>query len=241
MKHVPKTEIFSLFSIVAGCAGMAMQTWLFSTADVHGLLDHGHISGILSYLLLAAVLTVSILSLKNTKSDGTYDSLFPRSIAAAVGCWIAAVGMGAASFIPVATGFLRILVRVFGALSTMALGYAGYCRFRGLRPNCLIYAAVAVYLIFRTLTFCQVWSADVQVQHFFFPLLGSLSLLMAAYYRAALGADLKNCREYLFFRQLALFCCLLSLAGGDRLFFFSGAVWMATDFCIPSAAGKYTR
>ena len=218
---------------------MAMQGWLFSTANDHGLLNQGHISAILSYLLLATVVFLQFLFLKNIKSDGEYNSLFPRSVFSAVGCWIAAVGLGAASYIPVATGFLRIFVRVFGALSALALGYAGYCRFRGERPNCLVYAAVAVYLIFRTLTFCQIWSADVQVQHFFFPLLGSLSLLMAAYYRSALGADLKNCRQYLFFRQLALFCCLLSVAGGDRLFFLAAAVWMATDFCIPTAAGKY--
>ena len=241
MKQFPKTEIFSFFSVVFGIIGMALQSWLFSTVDSSGLLSHSHIASILSFILLAVLVAVNALFLKNAKPDGAYDQLFPQSIVAAAGCWIAAIGMGASAFIPVATGYLRILVRVMGALSTLALGVAGYCRLQGRRPNCLVYAAVTLYLIFRTLAVCQVWSAEVQVQTYFFPLLATLYLLIAAYYRAALGADLKNCRQYLFFRQMALFCCLLSVVGGDGVFHITGAIWMATDFCTPDAVGKYAQ
>lgn len=239
MKQFPKTEIYSFFSIIAGIAGMAMQSWLFSTADSHGLLLHGHISEILSCLLLAGVAVVCFLFLKNVKTTGAYAQLFPQSPIAAGGSLLAAAGILFSAFTPAAVGFLKIVVRVLGIIAGLALAVGGFARLQGKRPNCLLYAAVAVYLIFRTLAFCQGWSAEVQAQVYFFPLLAHLFLLLAAYYRAALAADFKNCRQYFLFRQLALVCCLMGLAGGDRMFYLAGAVWMATDFSIPQLSGKY--
>ena len=239
MKQFPKTEVYSFFSIIAGIAGMALQSWMFSTADSHGLLLHGHISEILSYLLLAGIAAAAFLFLKNLKPDGGYAQLFPQSGVAAVGSFLAAAGILFSAFTPAAVGILRIAVRALGVIAGLALAMGGYARLQGKRPNCLLYAAVSVYLIFRTLAFCQGWSAEVQVQSFFFPLLAHLFLLLAAYYRAALAAEMKNCRQYFLFRQLALVCCVMSLASGDRVFFLAGAVWMATDFCIPESSGKY--
>ena len=239
MKQVFKTEVYALFSIIAGFGGMALQSWMFSTVDNQGLLLRGHISEVLSYLLLAVVAAVSFLVLKNLKSDGEYAQLFPRSVVAAVGSFLAAAGILFSAFTPAAMGILRIAVRALGIIAGLALALGGYARFQGKRPNCLLYAAVAVFLIFRTLAFCQRWSAEIQVQTYFFPLMAHLFLLLAAYCRAALAADLKNCRQYFLFRQLALACCLISLASGDQIFFLAGAMWMATDFYIPESSGKY--
>lgn len=241
MKQIPKTEVFSLFSVIAGVIGFAMQSWLFTTFDDHGLLIRGHISFIIAFLLLAAVVAANLLFLKNYKPAGEYDHLFPQSTVSAMGSFVTAVGMGSCAMLPVASPILRIFVRVLGLLSVAGLAFGGYCRLQGKRPSCMIYAAFSLFLIFRTLVFCQGWSAKLQMETYFFPLLASLSLLMAAYYHAALGADLKNCRQYLFFRQLALFCCLVSLASGDRVFYLSGAIWMATDYCVPDSFGKYAQ
>lgn len=241
MKQFPKTEVYSFFSIIAGIAGMALQSWMFSTADSHGLLLHGHISEVLSYLLLAGIVAAAFLFLKNVKSDGGYDQLFPRSGVAAAGSFLAAAGILFSAFTPAAMGILRIAVQALGVIAGLALALGGYARMEGKRANCLLYAAVSVYLIFRTLAFCQGWSAEVQVQTYFFPLMAHLFLLLAAYYRAALAADLKNCRQYFLFRQLALVCCVMSFASGDRIFFLAGAVWMVTDFCVPESSGKYAE
>lgn len=241
MKQVPKSEICSLFSILAGLIGMAMQTWLFSTTDSKGLLIHGHFSAIVSFLLLAGIAVANFFYWKIAKPDGKYNQLFPKSIVAAVGSFLTAAGFAYAAFTPVATGFMGIFVKLFGILSVIGLVFGGYSRLQGNRPNCLIYAAVTIFLIFRTLSFCQGWSAEVQVERYFFPLLGSLSLLITAYYRATLATDATDCKRYLFFRQISLFCCLLAFAGGDRIFYLAGAIWMATDYCIPDTYGKYVR
>ena len=241
MKRFLKTELFSLFSIILGIVGMALQSWLFSTADSQGLLLHGHMAEILSYILLAVFALVNFLFLKDTKPTGAYSHLFPQSLFAGIGSILAGLGIGLSAFSPEIVGVLRLVVKILGIASAAALGYAGYCRLQGKRPNCLLFAVVALFLIFRTLAFCQKWSAEVQVQTYFFPLLGGVSLLMAAYYRAAIGADMKGCRQYLFFRQLAIFCCLMSVAGGEALFYLAGAVWMATDACNPEHFGKYIQ
>ena len=178
MKRFPKTEIFSLCSIILGIIGMAMQSWMFSTADSHGLLLHGHISEILSFLLLAIFIAVNFLFLKNFKADGAYGHLFPQSPVAAFGSILAALGIGISAFTPAVTGVLQLAVKILGVAAAASLGYAGYCRLQGKRPNCLLHGVVALFLIFRTLAFCQKWSAEVQVQIYFFPLLASVSLLI---------------------------------------------------------------
>ena len=73
-----------------------------------------------------------------------------------------------------------------------------------------------------------------QADTYFFPLLAELFLLIYAYHRATLRFDPKSSRGYLFFRQLACFCCLLAAAGDQGIFYLAGAVWTATDCCIPS-------
>ena len=241
MKRFPKTEYFSLFSVAAGIIGFAMQSWLLTTVDAKGLLVKGHISAVISFVLFAIVVAVNGMFLRNFKPDGGYEHLFPKSKVAGIGSIVAAIVMGYCAMLPVASPVLGLLVKVFGLATVVGLGLSGYGRMQDKLPNCLIYGVVCLFLIFRSLVFCQGWSAELQVERFFFPLMASLFLLITAYYRAALGVDLKNCRQYLFFRQLALFCCLLSLAGVDKLFYLAGAVWMATDFCTPDAYGKYAQ
>ena len=239
MKQLSKTEFFSLFSLVFGFIGLGLQIWMFSTADSQGLLLHGHISETLSFIALAIVAGVNYVFLKIVNPKGEYTLLFPESPIAAAGCLFAAVGLCMSAFNTPAQGTLLYLLYVLGIMSGIVLIIAGFRRLQGEQPNGLLYGVVTVYLIFRTLAFCQKWSAEVQIQTFFFPLLGSIFLLLTAYYRAELGADMGNCRRYLFFRHLALFCCLCSMAWGDWVFYLSSAAWVATDYCLPNFYGKY--
>ncbi len=239
MKHIPKTEIFSLFSFVFGIIGLGLQSWVLSSVDSSGLLAYWHIGEILTLVLLVVLTAVHVTFLKSVKPVGEHTDLFSQSPIAAVGCFLAAAGFILSAATTQVTGILRLLVFGLGILSGLGLGFAGYCRLQKKNPSCLLFAAVAVFLIFHTLASCQRWTAEVQVQTFVFPLLANLFLLLAAYYRSALEANVGNCQHYLFFRYLAIFCCLAGMAGGDWLFYLSGAVWMATDFCNPAFFGKY--
>ena len=218
--------------------GFALRCWLFSSMDNLGLLPNNHIAGILTFLLLALTLGVCFLGVKNTATHDAYQQIFPRSGIAATGTAIGAVGMAISGFVLKSTGLFRFLLPVFGVLSAGALLLAAYCRFRGVRPNFLTHCAVAVFLILRALVSCRAWGAEPQLQLYFFHLLASLFLLFACYYRAELDLDSKGCRKYVFFAQAALFCCCLCLMGGDRLFYLSAGIWMATDFCVLSVKSE---
>ncbi len=230
MTALIKKYFFPVFSLVMGAVGFCLRDWLFSR-EQEGLLPENHFAGIVSVLLLAAVLAVCVWAVRKMAFSESYQKLFPKSTLAGVGIALGAVGMGCASFTVEAVGALRFLLPALAVLGAGALLLGAYCRFRGLRPHCLLYGLFAVYLVVYILTKCRAWGAEPQLQVYFIPLLALLFLLIACYYRAELATRAGNCRRYVFFAQAALFCCCVSLRGEDWLFYLSGAVWTAADFC----------
>jgi len=239
MNSSSKQGIFPWFPLFAGVIGLALRSWLLSLATPQGLLPHNHISAILSFLLLAVTLGVCLLGVRKAAPSGAYSQLFPRSPVAAAGIFIGAIGMGFSGFTLKITGLLQIFLPVLGVLSAATLLLTAYCRFKGLRPNCLAHATVVVFLLLRILACCQTWGSEPQLLLYFFHLLACLFLLIASYYRAEMDVQMKDCRRYVFFGQIALFCCCLCLLGEDWLFYLSAAIWMATDTCVmPTVSPK---
>lgn len=232
MHSSSKQGIFPWFPLFSGVIGLALRSWLFSLATPQGLLPHNHISAILTFLLLAITLGVCLLGVRKGAPTGAYAQLFPRSPVAAAGIVIGAIGMGYSGFTLNTTGILGIFLPVLGVLSAAALLLAAYCRYKGLRPNCLAHCIVVVFLLLRILGCCQTWGSEPQLLLYFFHLLACLFLLIASYYRTEMDVQTKDCRRYVFFGQAALFCCCLCLLGEDWVFYLSAAIWMATDFCV---------
>jgi len=239
MNRFSKVQLFPWLPLLAGIVGLALQYWLVSLTDAKGLLPQNHISGILSFVLLALVLAACWFCVQNMAPTKDYCELFPASKVAAVGGLIGAAGMGFAAFMLPATGVLRYLIPVCGLLGAGALVLISCCRFEGRQPNSMLHGVITVYLIFRTMGACRVWGAEPQLQVYFFQLVASLFLLLASYYRAALDLQAGNSRMYVFFSQAALFCCCLCVLGEDWLFYLSAGVWMATDYCTPPSYGRY--
>jgi len=240
MNHSSKPSLFPWVPLLAGGIGFILRRWLLSTADAENLLPKNHIAGTLSFLLLALVLGICFLQVRKCSPHAFYTQLFPRSNSAAIGMLLGAIGIGSTVFSLEHVGFLRILVPVFGILGTLSLGVIAYLRAQGKRPHCLFHCAVILYLIFRTVSLCRSWGAEPQLQLYFFQLLASLFLLMAAYYRAELSIQGGDCRRYAFFNQAALFCCCLSIPGPNSLFYLSAAIWMAFDTCtLPNRQAEF--
>ncbi len=231
MELFSKKGLFPWVSIFAGLPALALQSLLFSCADTDGLLPAGHFAGIVPFVLLAIALGICAAGAAKFPKANSYDALFPVSVPAAAGMALAAAGMGVSAFTITAKGLLGLAVPVLGICAAVALGVCAYFRAKGIRPHCLLWGIVTVYLIFRTLVCCQGWGSQPQLQLYFFPMLACLFLLMACYYRAELGIKPDSCRRYVFFGQSALFCCLIALATPDRLFYLSAALWLATDLC----------
>lgn len=232
MNNHSQSGLFPWVSLLTGSVSLPLRCWLLSSIDENGLLPRFHAAGILSLLLLLLTIAIAFWGLRKAPSSYAYRRRFPPSWPAAVGTALGGIGIGISAFTVPTAGVLGILVPFLGLLSAAALIYAARCRLIGLRPNCLSHGAMVLFLLFRILTTCRVWGAEPQLQLYLFPLLGSLSLLLTCYYRAEMDAMTGDYRKYLFFGQMALFCCLMCLPGDDWLFYMSAALWLASDYCV---------
>lgn len=238
MNHMIKQGFFPGFPIFTGMLGFGFRCWLLSTADGNGLLQNGHIAGILSFVLLALTLAVCFLAIRRAAPADSYRKLFPASEFAAIGTALGAIGIAFTAFVPGEISLLRLIMPLLGILSAAALFFSGYCRLKGMRPNFMMHGVVATYLILRTLAGCRAWGAEPQLQLYFFQLLACLFALIACYYRAEMDISVVDCRKYVFFSQAALFCCCLCLTDTNWLFYLSVGIWLAADYCVLPTSDK---
>lgn len=231
MGTLTKTRFFPWTTLLVGIVGFALRSWLYSDIK-DGLLPADHPAGTICFILLALTLAACWFAVRNVSSHDDYMAQFPRSMAAGVGMLLAAVGLGISAFTMENTGIFRILVPVMGVVAALALAMTGLFRLKGQRPFWILHCIVAVYLMVRTMAYCGTWSAQTQVQLYFFQLLACCFLLLAGYYRAAMGILGGRPALYALFSQAALFCCCLCCVGGDWLFYLSAGIWMAADFCV---------
>lgn len=233
MNKQSQSGLFPWVSLLTGSLCLLLRRWLLSSVDDSGLLPKFHIAGILSLLLLLLTVGITFWSLRQAAPSNAYAQRFPSSRLAAIGTALGGIGIGFSAFTVPTSGALRLVVPFLGILSAAALLYTAYCRLIGLRPNCLFHGTTVLFLVFRILACCRSWGAETQVQLYLFPLLGSLCLLLAFYYRAEIDAMAGDYRKYLFFGQAALCCCIMCLPGDDWLFYMSAGLWLTTDYCVP--------
>ena len=237
MKTLSKTRFFPWSTLVVGLIGFALRCWLFSDFQ-GGLLPANHPAGALCFVLLALMLAAIGFAVKNLPAPTAYTDLFPQSVAAAAGTLLAAVGFGISAFSVQGLGFLRYIVPVFGVIGAVALAATALSRLKGRQPLWMLHCVVTVYLMLRTMACSSAWSAQTQLQLYFFQLLACCFLLLAGYYRVALGIRIAHPTRFVFFSQAALFCCCLCCAENDWLFYLSAGLWMAADYCDLSFAGR---
>jgi len=237
-----KSYLYPWFSIGTGIGGFFLQYWLFSSFSSSKLLPEYHLASLLSFILLLLVLVVNIVVLRHAPRVYDYDQLFPLSMVAAIGTVLSAFGLGYASLNVGGAGFLKMAVPVFGILTAASLLCSAYFRLMQRQPLCLFHCTAVAYFLLRTIARYRVWGSMSQVSLYFFQLIASILLLLAAYYRAELDIQTKNYRKYLFFSQSALFCCFLCLVSDDWIFYLSAGLWLAADYCtLPIYQGRHLR
>ncbi len=240
MKHLSKSGPFPWLALLAGLVGLALRFWLLSCMDANGLLPQNHFAGILLLILFITVMAALALILRKAGTEATYPQLFPASRPAAILSMAAAVGMGISSFTMAATSALRILLIVLGVLWTAGLLLASYCRLQKRKPHYLLYGLGVLFFAIRAILCYRAFGSEPQLQVYLFEVLASVSVLLAAYYRAELTVWTGHYRQYVFFSQAALFCCCLCLAGQDRLFWLSAGIYLASDCCVLPAPRSET-
>ena len=228
------------FALLSGAVGFVLRMWLFATGVDHkGLLVEGHIAGILIFILSGLVLGGLFLWLRHPLKQLSYERLFPASLTAALGCWIAAAGIGRTAFALLGSSLDRagILSLVLSVAAIASLAYLGLCRMRGRRPHPALHGVITVYFISRLIALYRSWSSETQLHAYFFQLLAMVFLMLAVFHRTELDAGSGKLNAWVFFRSGAVFFCLTALYDEAFLFYLAMFVWMFTEDCRVQPAG----
>lgn len=234
MKKLTKPAILPIFTLCAGILGLILRAWLFfDGTDEKGLLIASHPANALTFILTAIVLAVLFVCIRPLNAVDRYQQLFPGSIFPAVGYIAAAAGIIWVNFrdLHLRTDAITMISLVLGVLAVVSLLVLAYCRFKRIRPVCYFHVLVTVYLMFHLISQYRLWSAEPQLQVYFFPLLASVFLMLAGYHSAVLDARKSGRRWFVFCNQGALFCCCLSLWGDSWLFYLTMGFWMLAGLC----------
>ena len=231
------------FAACAGFIGFVLRLWLFATGtDQKGLLKAAHPGNAMTLILTAMVLAVLLLWLRLPLKKIGHKRLFPRSLPAAVGCWIAAAGILITDIHELTGQFDRfsLLSGLCSVAAVAALVFLGLNRLHGHRSHPALHGGISMYLMIHLISQYRFWSAETQLQVFFFQLLASVFLMLATYHRATVDAGFGKLPVYLFFRYGGIFLCCLAAYGQLPLFYLTTGIWLATTDCRPIPGEKST-
>lgn len=222
MKHPFRFSILPYFTLGAGGIGLILRLWLFSATDAKGLLPASHPADTLLYILSALVLAVLFLACREP-GTAPFRRRF-RQIGETAGNLIASVCLILYGFL----GHGILLSAIACLIGGIALLFSAFLAWKRKSLPYWVIAVLTVALMVITVTKCRAWGAIPQLQHYIFPLLACVFLILTAYHRTTLAAKQGKRRHVAFFSQGALFFCLLSL-NSDPILCFGMACWAAAQ------------
>lgn len=223
-----------LFTLLCGAVGLLLRFWLFATGlDEKGLLVTGHPANTLIYIVAALFMAALFLAVRPLGPMDDYSKLFPVGATSLLGCVAAALGLIYAAFreLTMRRDPVTMMTLVLAVAAAVCLILLGNSRKIGKRPHYLLRTVLTVYLMLHLISQYRLWSAEPQLQYYFFQLLASVLLMLTAYHGTVLDAKTGSRRWYVFCNQAALFCCCLSLQGDSWLFYLTMGIYTATTVC----------
>lgn len=241
------TSHIKFITLGAGALGLLLRIWLLlGGVDEKGLFSADHPASPLCFILTALVLAALALAVRPLKPVRSYSKLFPASASGMIGCFIGAAGM----VITAVTEYLSqkellaLIALVLGIAAGVCLVLLGLCRKKGNRPHFLLRTALTGYLMLQLVLRYRFWSSEPQLHLYFFPLLASVFLMLAAYHNTILDAQKSSRRWFVFCNQAAVFFCFMSLPGENWLFYLTVGIYCVTNLCSVNYqpyAPKYSK
>ena len=213
---------YSTFALL-GLMGMGLQYWFFADApDSNGLLMSWHPAAILTFLLLAAVLALAVLSAPHVQVPQLSGPI--RSIGALLG----SVFCGVAAGILLHKG--NYLVFGLCVLSTLSSLYILWAQTTHRKPHFCAYAAFAVCFMFYLISRYRVYSAEPETARYVFKIMALVCMMLVFYQQAAIRSGTGRFFSYHVWRSLTLFLTFTALpnAGNPMLYLFA-AMWLLAD------------
>jgi len=211
MKYLSKLPVLTGLCAGLGLICLCIRQWLLQGGtDEKGLLISGHPGIFLSVLILAAVVCLLCLSLRQRQ---VYR--FNNSTLSIVSMLFSAIGYGYAAWKLLFSHAypLYVVTGLLGIISVLCALFIAFSLFRKLRVHPLVYCPFVLFFLFFLICRYQQWSGEPELQRYLFQMLGVISLMMAAYHRAALAADKKGARNYLLLSRAAVFFCIAAIPG----------------------------
>ena len=224
-----KPKYLPVFALVFGTIGFLLRIWLFAGGlDGKGLIIPRHPANILSYVLLALALGVLFLALLELSGKPAHKKLFPKNPAALFGALAGSVCLLISVLSNSAAGAVLLVLGIAAALG-MAVG--GILQWGEKRPHVLCHGVIALYMMLHLILQYKQWSAEPELQEYFFCLLACIFVMLTAYHRATLDNLYGSRRWFAFFNYGSGFLCLICLHSANWLFYLSFALWCLTCSC----------
>lgn len=235
MKLRIKPGNIPVLALCAGVLGLGLRLLQFQVGvDEKGLLITWHPLSVIVLLLTGLVFGWMLYSVWPMSQAVRYVQIFPRSLPAALGTVVGAVGVVCYSVelvLPM-TDLYFLAEMAFSLLAAGCMVFLAFQRAKGRHANIWAWMGVSLFFLLHLVGCCRLWFNATQLDSYLYPVLSSSFLTLAVYYRAAMCDQSVGVRGYLFFGSAAAYCCLLSLVGSENPIFYGAMlIWMATDRC----------
>ena len=225
MKRRFNSVFLILFSMLAGLLGLGLHLWQNMTGiDESGLLISEHPAT--TYLLALTVFALMLLYYFSSglPKDVRYSNFIQTKKYTLIGSLCAAVGVAATAIFGDFSDSFRSAC-IIGSL--LLLGQIYGQRSKSLRfwTSC----GIAVFLLFLPLSQYPVWCIETQMQNYAYPLLATLSILLAAYHRAEGEFGVLHSKRLVFFHCAAIYFGIVCAASPLGFLTVGMAFWCVFD------------
>ncbi len=214
-----------LFAFLAGLIGLGLQFWLQQTGiDQNGLLISGHKATYLLLGLSTCVVLILFYISTGVPKDMHYSELANKRKASAFGSFIGILGIVITAFYSKLSDPLMVacLFAVIFLLWQLYVQKKKTLRFW----SC---CGVTVFLLVLPLTQYPIWCIETQLQVYTYPLLASLSLLLASYHRTEAELGLYHGKRIVFFHAASIYFGVICATTELGLLLCGLALWCAFD------------
>ena len=229
MKKLSEPRNLALLCATAGIVTLLLRLWMFGTGtDKKGLLVPSHIGSVLSWVVTAA--TVVAIAVALLLQRRTY--AFRPSRLNALGIGMCGLGLIVTAISVFADGkaVLNILAGSLALVAALCAILIAWARLMRMRPHVLLHLPLLLFLLMFLLNRYRVWSAESELQRYFFTLSALVFVLLSAYQRAASEVGLGQRKAGLFFSCAGIYFCLAAVADPGMPLLFAGlGVWLLLD------------
>ena len=196
MKKLSNPIFITCGSAVLGLLCMLARLWLMTNGvDRKELLLPSHPGNILSWVLtflMAVFLAAGLLSKPARLS-------FRSNRLSGIGSAVCAVSMARIAWMlfSATTSMLSLAAGIFAVLGVLCCSLLVIYRFGGKRPRLLLQLPTLLTLMLLFLHNFQLWSAEPELQRYFFSMTAHVFLLLTFYYRAAAACKMAKVSAYL--------------------------------------------